>query len=163
MAEGRQDSHPDGRRGLPAHQGGSSGQGWKSALDHSLEKRKEKNDFLPGVPAIVDAMRGRDRLPGLRQGKFHAKAYITHARQEVVGSRPRRLLQLHLPGITENIELNVQITAAGQRSPGVVREHWNDAEDVTPEILRVIERHIREYTPFEVYAKSLQEFFRATR
>ncbi len=39
-------------------------------------------------------------------------------------------------------------------------EHWNDAEDVTPEMLRVIERHMREYTPFEVYAKALQEFFR---
>jgi hypothetical protein len=39
-------------------------------------------------------------------------------------------------------------------------EHWNNAEDVTPEILQTIERHTREYTPFEVYAKSLQGFFR---
>ena len=65
------------------------------------------------------------------------------------------------PGLTENIELNVQI---GGTPVAVLQEwyeqHWNDAEDVTPQILRVIERHIREYTPFEVYAKSLQEFFR---
>jgi hypothetical protein len=36
-------------------------------------------------------------------------------------------------------------------------EHWNAAEDVTPEVLRVIERHMREYSPFEVYAKALYE------
>ena len=39
-------------------------------------------------------------------------------------------------------------------------EHWNDAEDVTPEILKVIERHVREFTPFEVYAKALHELYR---
>ena len=39
-------------------------------------------------------------------------------------------------------------------------EHWKDAEDVTPEILRVIERHTRDYTPFEVYAKALHELHR---
>jgi len=38
-------------------------------------------------------------------------------------------------------------------------EHWKQAEDVTPEILRVIERHVREFTPFEVYAKSLHEMY----
>ena len=39
-------------------------------------------------------------------------------------------------------------------------QHWNEAEDVTADILRVIQRHIREYSPFEVYAKALQELFR---
>jgi hypothetical protein len=39
-------------------------------------------------------------------------------------------------------------------------EHWNAAEDVTPEILRTIQRHVREYAPFDVYARSLQQYFR---
>ena len=39
-------------------------------------------------------------------------------------------------------------------------EHWNAAEDVTAEILRVLKRQIHEYSPFEVYARSLQEYFR---
>jgi hypothetical protein len=39
-------------------------------------------------------------------------------------------------------------------------EHWKEAEDVTPEILRAIERHTQEYSPFLIYAKALQEFFR---
>jgi hypothetical protein len=38
--------------------------------------------------------------------------------------------------------------------------HWKDAQDITPEVLRVIERHTREYTPFEVYVKALHEFCR---
>src|SRR3712207_8959958 len=39
-------------------------------------------------------------------------------------------------------------------------EHWNNAEDVTPDILRTIERHIHEYSPFEVYVKAIQEYCR---
>jgi len=38
--------------------------------------------------------------------------------------------------------------------------YWNEAEDVSADILRVIQRHTQAYTPFEIYAKSLQEFFR---
>lgn len=56
-------------------------------LDNSLETEKEKNDFLEGVPAVVDALRERKiQARVYRKAKFHAKAYITHARQEVIGS-----------------------------------------------------------------------------
>jgi len=40
-------------------------------------------------------------------------------------------------------------------------QYWDEAEEVTPEILRIIERHTREYSPFEVYARSLYEYFQA--
>ncbi len=135
----------------------------RNRLDDSLEKEKESNDFLAGVPAIVDAMRaGRIQCRVYRKGKFHAKAYITHARMEVIGSAALvGSSNFTLPGLTENIELNVQITG---RPVSVLQEwyedHWNEAEDVTPDILRTFERHIREYTPFEVYARALHEFFR---
>jgi hypothetical protein len=68
---------------------------------------------------------------------------------------------LSYPGLTENIELNVQITG---RPVTVLQEwyeeHWDKAENVTAEILQVIERHIRDYSPFEVYAGALHELFR---
>src|SRR6266404_4649123 len=65
------------------------------------------------------------------------------------------------PGLTENIELNVQITGAPVNVlQEWYEEHWDAAEDVTAEILRVIERHTREHTPFEVYAKALHELHR---
>ncbi len=135
----------------------------RARLDASLEAEKSKNDFLVGVPAIVEAIRsGKIVCRVYRKAKFHAKAYITHARMEVLGSFALvGSSNSTYPGLTENIELNVQITGG----PVTVlqewyEEHWNDAEDVTPEILRVIERHTREYTPFEVYAKALYELHR---
>src|SRR5271156_4094800 len=56
----------------------------KQRLDLSLETEKEKNEFLTGVPAIVEAIRsGKVTCRVYRKDKFHAKAYITHARLEV--------------------------------------------------------------------------------
>ncbi len=133
----------------------------KARLDTSLEKEKESNDFLNGVPAIVDAIRsGKIECRVYRKDKFHAKAYITHARLEVVGSSALvGSSNLTFPGITENVELNVQITGGPVNVlQEWYEEHWQEAEDVTPDILRVIERHTHSYSPFEVYAKSLQEY-----
>ena len=132
-------------------------------LDGSLESEKEKNDFLAGVPAIVAAIRaGKIECRVYRKAKFHAKAYITHARAAVIGAFSLvGSSNFTLPGLTENVELNVQITG---RQVSALQEwyerYWNAAEDVTPDILRTIERHVREYSPFDVYAKALQEFFR---
>jgi len=133
-------------------------------LDGSIEAEKQKNDFLAGMGAIVEGIRsGRIQCRVYRKDKFHAKAYITHARLEVVGSSALvGSSNFTYPGLTENIELNVQITG---RPVTVLQEwyeeHWQQAEDVTQDILRTIERHVREYSPFEVYAKALQQFFRA--
>ena len=135
----------------------------RTRLDASLEAEKQKNDFLAGVPAIVEGIRsGKIACRVYRPAKFHAKAYITHARLEVVGASGLvGSSNFTFPGLTENIELNVQITG---RPVHVLQEwyeeHWNAAEDVTPEILRVIERHTRDYAPFEVYAKALYELHR---
>ena len=135
----------------------------KNRLDDSLETEKEKNDFLTGVPAIVDAINsGKIKCRVYRKDKFHAKAYITHARQEVIGSFGLvGSSNFTYPGLSENVELNIQI--AGLQVNNLqewYEEYWKQAEDVTAEILRTIERHTREYTPFEVYTKALQEFFR---
>ena len=133
-------------------------------LDESIEGEKEKNDFLTGVPAIVEAIRsGKIECRVYRKDKFHAKAYITHARMEVVGSSALvGSSNFTYPGLTENIELNVQITGAPVKVlQEWYEEHWDIAEDVTPEIMKVMERHTREFSPFEVYARSLQEHFRS--
>jgi len=132
-------------------------------LDESIELEKEKNDFLQGVNAIAEAMRtGKIECRVYRKDKFHAKCYLTHARQDVIGSFGLvGSSNMTHPGLTQNVELNVQITG----SPVAVLQewydqHWDNAEEVTPEILKTVERHIQEFSPFEVYAKSLQEFFR---
>lgn len=131
-------------------------------LDESVEKEKLVNHFLQGVESIVEGIRnGQIACRVYRKDKFHAKAFITHARLDVVGSFALvGSSNFTLPGLTENIELNVQI---GGTPVGVLQEwyeeHWEDAEDVSPEILEVIERHVREFKPFEVYARSLQQYF----
>lgn len=132
-------------------------------LDASIEAEKEKDDFLEGVPAIVDAIKtGKIKFRIFRKEKFHAKAYITHARMDVIGSAALvGSSNFTRPGLTQNVELNVQIT--GQPVSVLqdwYEDHWNEAEDVTADILRTIERHIENFSPFEIYAHSLREYFR---
>lgn len=131
-------------------------------LDRSIEQEKEKNHFLTGVPAIAEAIRsGKIECRVYRKDKFHAKAYITHGRMDVVGSSALvGSSNFTLPGLTQNIELNVQITG----TPVAVlqewyEEHWDEAEDVSLEILKVVERHTHAYAPFDIYTRSLQQYF----
>jgi len=128
-------------------------------LDRSIESEKEQNDFLDGVPAVVDAFRsGKINARIYKKDKFHAKAYITRAREEVLGSFALvGSSNFSRPGLTNNVELNVQIT--GRQVAALQEwydEHWDRAEDISDALLRVIERHTHEYTPFEVYARALQ-------
>ena len=59
-----------------------------ASLDASLEADKGANPFLDGVPAVVKALRsGQIECRVYSKDKFHAKAYITHAKLEVVGAR----------------------------------------------------------------------------
>ena len=61
--------------------------GLTETLDRSLETEKLTDSFLAGVPAIVEGIRrGQICCRVYRKGRFHAKAYITHARAEVVGA-----------------------------------------------------------------------------
>ncbi len=132
-------------------------------LDASIETEKQVDDFLKGVPAIVEALgTGQIQCRVYRKDKFHAKAYITHAEQEVVGSSALvGSSNLTFPGLCENVELNVQITGAQVSAlQEWYNRHWEDAEDVTPDILRVMEHHIKERSPFEVWAKALFEYAR---
>jgi ERCC4-related helicase len=130
-------------------------------LDESIESEKEKNDFLEGVPAIVEALKsGKIECKVYKERKFHAKAYITHARMDVVG--PVALVgssNFTFPGLTDNVELNVRVRHDVEELQAWYEQYWSEAEDVTPDLLRVFERHTRKFTPFEVYTKALYQFF----
>jgi superfamily II DNA or RNA helicase len=131
-------------------------------LDRSIEQQKETNDFLSGVPAIVKAIAEKQiECKVYTKNKFHAKAYITHGKHAVVGSSALvGSSNFTTPGLTTNVELNIQIRREVEQLQEWYERHWNEAEDVSADILKVIERHTREYMPFEVYAKALQQFFR---
>ena len=132
-------------------------------LDNSLESEKKQNDFLEGVPAILEAIRsGKIQCKVYRKEKFHAKAYITHGRATVLGSFALvGSSNFTYPGLQDNVELNVQISGT---EVGLLQEwyerYWEEAEDVTPDILRVIERHTKQHSPFEIWLKAIDEYFR---
>ena len=132
-------------------------------LDASIEEQKEQNDFLTGVPGIVEALRTKKiECRVYTKDKFHAKAYITHGRHAVVGSSALvGSSNFTVPGLTDNVELNVQIRAEVEQLQDWYERHWNEAHEVTPEILQVLERHTAVHAPFTVYAKALYEYFRA--
>ena len=133
-------------------------------LDKSLEVTKDKNPFLEGVPAILEALRsGQIECRVYNREKFHAKAYITHAKMEVVGARALvGSSNFTGPGLTENIELNIQVQSGGDvaQLQEWFERHWEDGENVTDDVITLVSRHTAPYKPFEVYAKALQEFFR---
>ena len=133
-------------------------------LNQRIEFDKEENPFLHGVPAVLQGLRnGQIECRVYDKGKFHAKTYITHAKLEVVGSQALvGSSNFTKPGLTENIELNVQIQSAREvaQLQDWFEAHWNEAKEITEAVVKTIERHTRLYSPFEVYAKALQEFFR---
>jgi hypothetical protein len=132
-------------------------------LDGSLESEKRDNDFLTGVPAIVEAIRARKiQCRVYRRDKFHAKCYLTHGRSPVIGSFALvGSSNFTFPGLSENVELNVQIRGNDVKLLQEWYEaHWQDSEDITADILRTLERHTTPRTPFEVWFKALDEYFR---
>ncbi|MHA1147767.1 MAG: helicase-related protein [Promethearchaeota archaeon] len=131
-------------------------------LDDSIEKEKEKNDFLKGVLGIVQNLENNKiKCKIYKKKKFHAKAYITHSKFDVVGSSALvGSSNFTWPGLNENIELNIQIRREVDELQEWFEKHWNEAEDITSQIIETVKRHTREYSPFEVYMKALYEFFK---
>jgi superfamily II DNA/RNA helicase len=129
----------------------------------SIEREKERDDALTGLPAVRQAI--TDKLIALRvysKAKFHAKSYLMESKATtpvdfaIVGSS-----NFTKPGLTENLELNLfstdQAHIEGLRK--WYDELWKEAEEISPELLNVIDPHLKQYEPFTVYAKALYEFF----
>ncbi len=133
-------------------------------LDGSLESEKGPNPFLEGVEAVVEAIaEGRIECRVYRRDKFHAKAYITHAKFDVVGAQALvGSSNFTKPGLTRNVELNIQVQSGREvaQLQDWFETHWALGEDVTEDVLRTITRHTADFKPFDVYARALHEFFR---
>ena len=143
-----------------------------SKLNDSIEAEKDKNEFLFGVPAIVDAMiSGKIEYRVYKKDKFHAKAYITYFKEDyyntflqsmnipkgfaLVGSS-----NLTKPGLTQNVELNVQITNDVEKLQQWFDYQWNEAENITDDVLKVMKTQTKEYMPYDIYLRSMYEFFK---
>ncbi len=132
-------------------------------LDDSIEDDKERDPFLTGVDAIVSALAsGQIEVRVYNKDKFHAKAYITHGRFEVIGSQALvGSSNFTRPGLTQNVELNIKIESSSEvaQLQEWYEHHWDAAVDISPDVVRVIQRHAQEFSPFEVYAQALRSMF----
>lgn len=128
-------------------------------LAQSIQRERQKDDpFLTGAEAVVDAIvSGKIEIRAYQNKKFHAKAYITHGRLDVVGSAALvGSSNFTKPGLTQNVELNVKFQGPEVRDlQAWYEDHWDEAVPVEPDMLKVLEHHAREFTPYEVYAKAL--------
>ncbi len=144
-----------------------------SRLNDSVDVEQEHNEFLIGVPAIVDAMKSRKiECRVFDKNKFHAKAYITYFRDDY---KEQFISSMNLPdgyalvgssnfthaGLTKNIELNVQVDNEVAELQQWFEERWNEATDITEAVLEVIENHCKEYSPYDVYLRSMYEYFKS--
>lgn len=144
-----------------------------SRLKDSVDAEQEHNEFLIGVPAIVEAMKTRKiECRVFDKDKFHAKAYITYFRDDY---REQFISSMNLPngyalvgssnfthaGLTKNIELNVQVDNEVAELQEWFEERWQEGTDITEAILQVIENHCKEYSPYDVYLRSMYEYFKS--
>lgn len=145
-------------------------------IDHlrdSIDDEQEHNEFLIGVPAIIDAMKKRRiECRVFDRDKFHAKAYITYFRDDY---RAQFISSMDLPdgyalvgssnfthaGLTKNIELNVQVKNDIAQLQEWFDDRWENGVDITEAILQVIENQCREFSPYDVYLRSMYEYFRS--
>jgi superfamily II DNA or RNA helicase len=142
-------------------------------LDKSIEDEKDKNEFLSGLPAVFEALKTKKiECRVFDKEKFHAKAFITHFRKDYHKQFPS---SMNVPagyalvgssnftsaGLTRNIELNIQIAHNVEALQEWFDKHWDDAVDITEAVLTTIENHCREYSPYQVYLKSMYDYFKS--
>lgn len=144
-----------------------------AGIKNSVDAEQEKNEFLIGVPAIVDAMKTRKiECRVYDSDKFHAKAYIMYLSDEY---RDSLIAPMGVPegyalvgssnfthaGLTKNIELNMQIDRNVDQLQAWYEDKWERGTDITEAILKVIESRIKEYSPYDVYLRSMYEYFKS--
>ena len=143
------------------------------AIRRSVDEEQKKNDFLVGVPAIIEALRSRKiECRVYQKGKFHAKAYITYFND---ATREAMIWAMNVPagyalvgssnftraGLTKNVELNVQLRDDVDQLQTWFEDRWNESLDITDAVLKVLEGNVRPYSPYDVYLRSMYEYFKS--
>jgi superfamily II DNA or RNA helicase len=133
------------------------------ALDKDIEAVREPNPFLNGVPAVVEAIRSNQiQCKVYSKDKFHAKTYITHGKSAIVGARALvGSSNFTKAGLSQNVELNIMLESSSEvaQLQRWYEKHWKESDDINDAVLRILERHVKEFTPFEVYTKALHALF----
>jgi len=129
--------------------------------ERSIEHAKAKGDdtaMLSGLREAIDA--GRIEIKSYSKDKLSGAAYILSGsdgnRTGLIGSTDLTVDDLKYP-----IELNVVLDKEQCRDLSQLFDRlYDDAEDIGDRVVEQIARHTREFAPYEVYLKSLFEYFR---
>jgi superfamily II DNA or RNA helicase len=134
-----------------------------SELENTLNKLHPEDPLMVNPShvqqSIVD---GKIEAKVYTKTKFHAKAYLSVGnealpqKRALVGSS-----NFTHAGLNRNLELNVQISEEDRidQLERWYKNLWDEAEDLKEDVLKILQRHTREVTPFEIYGRALTEFF----
>lgn len=129
--------------------------------DQSIEMAKLQDDDLSNLIKVSDALKtGKIEIRGFIRDKLNASAYLINQPDNgltgLVGSS-----SFTIDGLKYGIELNGRIGEEGSKETVEFFEQiYSKSEDISEQIIQHIERHVRPYSPYEVYLKSLYEYFR---
>lgn len=141
-------------------------------IDKSVEDEKDKSEFISGLQSVYQALKTKKiECRIFDKNKFHAKAFITYFKDDYHSQFPA---SMNVPsgyalvgssnftsaGLTRNIELNVQIAHNVETLQEWFNAQWDNAADITEAVFSVIENHCREYSPYQVYLKSMYDYFK---
>ncbi len=137
----------------------------KVQSEFSIESEKERDDVqaLTGLEAIRAALVASKVVARIyTRAKFHAKAYYLPTKNQPVDYALLGSSNFTEPGLTRNMELNLFTTDKTQIDNLKVwyQKAWDEADLVNNELIKVIERHLRAFTPFEIWAKAIFEYFK---
>lgn len=131
----------------------------RETSDTELEQQRYIDPTLSDL-SKVDELFKQNRIQArcYTAKKFHAKAYFVRR-----GHYPNTMGILGSgnftrPGLTQNIELNVELSPEQTAHLGTwFEERWNEAvaDDVTEEVRREIVRQIDLYDPYALYQRAL--------
>lgn len=129
----------------------------------NLESEKEKNDFLTleQLASVRKAISSGSIQIRVYNG-FHANFTLMRSHDQSSGPFAIHGSSNFTPaGLAKNVESNLFLQDSTQIAhlQDSYENWWAEASDVQPEILRVIEPHLRRYRPFTVYAKALHSYF----
>lgn len=129
--------------------------------EQSIESAKQQNDDLSILAEVRDAIKaGKIEIHGYIREKLNASVYlVSNPSGEIAGLIGSS--DFTVSGLRYGIELNGSLPESGCKEIARFFELlYAKSEDIGSEIIRHIERHIRPYSPYEVYLKSLYEYFR---
>ena len=134
----------------------------RRSSEADLLTQREKDPLLMGLKRVNEFIQaGKLQARVYTKDRFHAKAYVAHKTGHppiagILGSG-----NFTRSGLTQNVELNAHLSIdQAVQLEAWFEQIWDEAEqdDVTDELSREIEKHIKLYEPHSIYLRTLLEW-----